>query len=192
MTRRRLIPTILVVAVILGLIADVIAVTQFGFQQGNPFGGSAADEEPGLPKVFVPEDFNPEPTATPTPIPPLDIQLTEALSVNGKSARGAALFKVAQHAVLESDYWTAIRAASATPYKSEQAEHLSFVVRCAMEDGIYRLAAEAADQIKYDSVRDLLKVEVIEARRLATFELDRLRYEQASRLSMACFKALSQ
>ena len=65
---------------------------------------------------------------TPTPIPPLGKQLARALSVSGSDAQGDALLEVAQHAVLLMDYWTAIRAAEATPYNSEQAFNLSFVV----------------------------------------------------------------
>lgn len=197
-SKGKLITAVIIALLLLGGVADAIAVTKFGFDQGNPFSGRGSNEISNSPAQMVIQTSTLEPTPTlsatptPTPVPPLNSQLKEALSVDGNSARGAALLEVAQHAVLQNDYWTAIRAASATPYNSEQAVHLSFVVRCAIEDGEYRLAAEAANQIKYNSVRDLLKIEVIEARRLATFELDRLRYERASRISMACFSSLSK
>ena len=111
-----------------------------------------------------------EATATPTPIPPLDRQLEEALSVNGKTARNRALRIVAENAVLVRDYWTAITAASASPSSSAQAENLTFVGRCAIEDGQYNFAAEAADKIHSSSDRDRLKIEVLEARKRVAME----------------------
>ena len=187
MTRGRLITAALVIALLLGVIADLIAITLLGFEQGNPFGGTEMAQQTGTLNEFTTPIPTLGPTATPTPVPPLESQLREALSIDGKNARGLALLVVAQHAVLANDYWTAIRATSATPWKSEQAKNLRFVVRCAIEDGLYSLAADAAEKVKYDSNRDTLKVEVIEARRLATFELDRLPFEQASRETMSCF-----
>ena len=100
-------------------------------------------------------------------MPLLDRQLEEALSVTATAARNRALLIVAQDAVLARDYWTAIRAASASPSDSAQVENLTFVGRCAIEDGQYDFAAEAADKIRTNSARDSLKIEVIEARKRA-------------------------
>ena len=105
------------------------------------------------------------------------------------SARDFALLVVAQDAVLKKDYWTAIRAASATPSFSAQAKNLAFVVRCAIEDELYDLGAEAADRVKYRSDRDRLKIDVIEARKRATSEVVPL---VANRESMACFSSVSE
>ena len=124
------------------------------------------------------------PTTTPTPVAHLNKQLEEALSVSTSSAKNKALLIVAQDAVLKKDYWTAIRAASATPYSSAQAKNLGFVVRCAIEDGLYDFAAEAANKVKYTSDRDRLKLDVIEARRRATSKVEPL---EGDREAMACF-----
>ena len=124
------------------------------------------------------------PTTTPTPVAHLNKQLEEALSVSKSSAKNKALLIVAQDAVLKKDYWTAIRAASATPYSSAQAKNLGFVVRCAIEDGLYDFAAEAANKVKYTSDRDRLKLDVIEARRRATSKAEPL---EGDREAMACF-----
>ena len=124
------------------------------------------------------------PTTTPTPVAHLNKQLEEALSVSKSSAKNKALLIVAQDAVLKKDYWTAIRAASATPYSSAQAKNLGFVVRCAIEDGLYDFAAEAANKVKYTSDRDRLKLDVIEARRRATSKVEPL---EGDREAMACF-----
>lgn len=136
----------------------------------------------------------PTPAATPTttPVPPLGKQLEEALSVYYSTAQGKALRIVAEDAVLRNDYWTAIRAASATPSSSAQAENLAFVVACAIEDGSYDFAAEAADEVYTTTIGDRLKIDVIEARRRATSGATPVASEAmpsaADRESMACFK----
>ena len=93
--------------------------------------------------------------------------------------------EVSRHAVLLLDYWTAIRAAEATPYNNEQASNLSFVVRCAIEDGEYDLAAEAASRINYSSNRDRMLNQAINAQRLAISES---KPSPQNRESMSCFK----
>lgn len=139
----------------------------------------------------------PRPTASPTPLPPptptsvslLDKQLKEALSVSSSSSKGTALLVVAQHAVLVRDYVTAIKAAAATPYNYDQARHLAFVVRCAIEDELYDAAAEAANRVTYTSDRDKMKIEVIEARKRAysTSEPALSDAYRIGRVHMACF-----
>ena len=124
------------------------------------------------------------PTATPTPVSPLHKQLEDALSMSYADNESEALLIVAQDAVLRMDYWTAIRAASATPYASEQAKNLGFVVRCAIEDGLYDLAAEAARNVTYSSESDQLKLLVIKARKQATHTVEPL---ENNRESMDCF-----
>lgn len=96
---------------------------------------------------------------------------------------------MAQHAVLALDYETAIRAADATPYNSQQSSSLSFVVRCAIEDGLYDMAAESASKIRYRSDRDKMIIEVIEARK-REFSASEPSLSDANRIdraSMACF-----
>lgn len=129
-------------------------------------------------------------TVTPTPIPPLDKQLEEALSVSSSSARDKALSIVAQNAVFVRDYWTAITAASASPSSSAQAANLIFVGRCAIEDAKYNLAAEAADKIRTRSARDSLKIEVLEARkRVATGGTSQEISEQQINSQVSCWEA---
>lgn len=130
-------------------------------------------------------------TPTPTPKPPLDKQLEQALSISNHGQRGIALFEVAKHAVLLADYWTAIRAASATPNTSTQAENLKFVTRCAIEDRLYDLAAEAANEIKHSTTRDQWKLRVVQARGTATPEPQTPLPSRANRGSMACMARYS-
>ena len=191
MTRGKVISTALAAAVILGVFVDVIAVTKFGFDRGNPFSGRSTIEGSSTAGELVTPNPTLEPTATATttPIPPLGRQLQEALSVSRSSAKSVALSIAAQDAVLRRDYWTAIRAASATPYNSSQAENLAFVVRCAIEDQLFDFAAEAADKVRLTSDRDRLKIEVIEARREVALELSPNMSDRASRESMACFSS---
>lgn len=105
------------------------------------------------------------PTASPTPVPSLNRQLEEALAISDKAARDRALFIVAKDAVIKTDYWTAIRAADASPGEISEARSLSFVAICAIEDGNYDLAGEAAVRIGDDVVRNKVQLEAIEARK---------------------------
>ena len=132
----------------------------------------------------------PEPSAT--PVPPLDKQLAEALSVESYAKRGEALLIVAQHAVLELHYETAITAASAIPSSSVQSKALSFVVSCAIEDGLFNFAAEAASQIESYASRDTQKIRVIEARKRVSSDAEPFLSEVTRfyRSSMACFNDL--
>ena len=184
-------PVLAVALLIIGLIADVVTIRQFGFHLWEPITNSGDKDGRGASPVQLP---SPRPTlivtATPTPIPPLDKQLEEALSVATTSVRNKALLLVAQNAVLLGDYLTAIKAASATPSSSAQATNLAFVVRCAIEDGLYDFAAEAADKVKVTSARDSLKVEVIEARGRTPLDKGQPTDgtgSHADRESMACF-----
>lgn len=196
-TKAKLISAAIIALFLLGGVADAIAVTKFGFEQGNPFSerGSTADSNSSVQMAIPTATLKPTPTLsatpTPTPVPPLGRQLEVALSVSITSERDTALLIAAEDAVLERDYWTAIRAASATPSNSAQARNLTFVVRCAIEDGLYDLAADAAGKTKIISDRDRLKIEVIEARRKAekraNTEIVTSRLSRMSRETMNCF-----
>ena len=163
-----------VVIVLLTAIAAVITIGQFVLHWWDlPFAGGSTSVPPApasappqrqrespvpiaVPILVPTATPTVGPTTTPTPVAHLNKQLEEALSVSKSSAKNKALLIVAQDAVLKKDYWTAIRAASATPYSSAQAKNLGFVVRCAIEDGLYDFAAEAANKVKYISDRDRL------------------------------------
>jgi hypothetical protein len=191
-----------VVIVLLTAIAAVITIGQFVLHWWDlPFAGGSTSVPPApasappqrqrespvpiaVPILVPTATPTVGPTTTPTPVAHLNKQLEEALSVSKSSAKNKALLIVAQDAVLKKDYWTAIRAASATPYSSAQAKNLGFVVRCAIEDGLYDFAAEAANKVKYTSDRDRLKLDVIEARRRATSKVEPL---EGDREAMACF-----
>ena len=129
------------------------------------------------------------PTASPTSVPPLDRQLEEALTISGTTARNHALFIVAQDAVIKRDYWTAIRAADASPGDASEAQSLSFVARCAIEDGEYDTAAEAATRIGGDVVRNKIQLEVIAARKSAPSE--QTPYD-GDRENMNCFHVVPE
>ena len=178
------------VIVLLTAIAAVITIGQFVLHWWDlPFAGGSTSVPPA-PASAPPQRQRESPvpivglTTTPTHVAHLNKQLEEALSVSKSSAKNKALLIVAQDAVLKKDYWTAIRAASATPSSSAQAKNLGFVVRCAIEDGLYDFAAEAANKVKYTSDRDRLKLDVIEARRRATSKVEPL---EGDREAMACF-----
>lgn len=109
----------------------------------------------------------PMPTPTPTPIPPLGEQLEWALSIEGIAARGDGLKAVAIQSVLLSDYWTAIRAAAATPDISAQATNLELVIDCAIEDGQFSMATEAANMVESLSSRNDLMIKALASREAA-------------------------
>ena len=85
---------------------------------------------------------------------------------------------------------------SATSYSSDQATNLAFVVACAIEDGLYDFASEAADKVRYTLDRDRLKIDVLKARRRATSEATPVASEAirstVDRESMACFSSASE
>ena len=150
---RKVIAIVSVVFASFGFIVGLIAISQSG--------GYVWD----FPRIGLSQVT---PTASPTPVPPLDKQLGEALTISDKTARGRALFIVAQDAVIDMDYWTAIRAADASPVDFSELQSLSFVARCAIEDGKYDMAAAAAAKIGNDAARNRMQVEVIAARRVAS------------------------
>ena len=194
---RASVATIFFGSLLFGIFADYITVNESGLRLGNRTTSLRPSESP-IPSGFSVPLASPIaypvtsiPTPTTTPIPPLDRQLEVALSVDYSGAQSDALRIVAEDAVLRMDYWTAIRAASATPYSSDQATNLAFVVACAIEDDLYDFASEAADKVRYTSNRDRLKVDVLKARRRATSEVTPVASEAirstVDRESMACF-----
>ena len=100
-----------------------------------------------------------------------------------------ALFIVAQDAVIKVDYWTAIRAADASPGEPSEAQSLSFVARCAIEDGEYDMAGEAASKVESDDVRNKIQLEVIAARKAAPS--GRATYD-GDRENMNCFRVVPE
>ena len=123
-------------------------------------------------------------TLTPTPAGHLEDQLQDGLSVPQLADRSKALLLVAEDAVLHEDYWTAIRAADATPWGRDQAANLGFVVRCAIEDGLFNMASEAANRVRWAEPRSSLTVQVIAARKQATLKAVSV---QANREALVCF-----
>jgi len=192
MTRPKTILATVVLLAGLSAIADLITISQYDFHLWDPFVGNSSTDHSASPS----RSASPRPaltltaTPTPTPVPPLDRQLEEALSVSGSSGRDAALFIATQDAVLTKDYWTAIRAAGASPSSSSQARSLGLVVRCAIEDGLYDLAAKAASKVRSPSSRDSLKIKVIDARRMADSEVATSSVGRDNRRSMACFSSI--
>lgn len=182
MIRRIAIPAVVVVAfLILGGIADLISISRFGYHLWNLMDSSNsgevktsldADSAQDTPSIPTPTTVaTTAPTPTPTPIPPLGRQLEVAISISSRSERDDALLAVAQHAISKKDYWTAFRAADASPSTSAQARSLALVVRCAIQDKEYALAEHAANKIKARNYRDGMKREVIEARNPSTSEV---------------------
>ena len=77
---------------------------------------------------------------------------------------------VVSQAVLLGDYWTAIKAAAATPSHAKQASNLEIVVECAIEDGLYSMAAEAASRVSGHSAQSRLMIMALEAKESAIRE----------------------
>ena len=190
MTNPKVILILFIILAIIGFIADMITISQSGGHLWDLPSNDARNEESALVVQEVSDQMRTvAATASPSPVPPLEEQLRDALAVSGSSSKNMALFKVAQHAVLLMDYWTAIRAADASPGSSSQAESLSFVVKCAIEDGKYEMAAEAAARIGGNSTRDRMRNEVIDARKSASSVQS---LSGVDRTGMACFNLASQ
>ena len=185
--KRWLITAIFGATIILGVIADVIAVTLFGFDQGNPFGGanrstiSIISIESSVPHTPLGA------TTMPTPIPPFGIRLQLALSMDDEHKRSRALRSITFDAIVIGDYWTAIRAASAIPFDTTQALELSSVATCAVEEGLYELATEAAFRVQEKSAREDLKYFVVLAADSFKFKQYRTNTELVARGSMSCY-----
>ena len=148
--------------------------------------------EPALVPNALPFLVDPRPTATPTPMPPLGEQLERALSIGGTTARGEGLASVAVQAILLGDYWTAITAAAATPIASEQASTLELVMECAIEDGLYSMATEAASRTSSSYSRGRLMVMALKARESAIKDqvsAGSVPRERPARNSMSCLEA---
>ena len=212
--RFRSLPGWLVACTIVGGIGGLITITFFGYWI---YGVISADNElqdsslkaigvgissppnnsvaiPAVtPSVVEPQPTaTPAPTPTPTPIPPLGEQLERALSISQYSAQGDGLVSVAVQAILLGDYWTAIRAAAATPQWSRQAINLELVIKCAIEDGQFSMATEAASRATAYSSQSRLMVMALEARELAIrnhIDIDIASVENSQRGSMLCLRA---
>ena len=190
----RLLPTWLqILTVVVGIPAGLITIGGFAYWI---YIISTTDDEmlsfnpmPVRPPLFTAEPFavpvaspsvvNPQPTAvptpaptptitpTPTPIPPLGEHLERALSIYSSTSQGEGLASVAAQAILLGDYWTAIRAADATPSTSKQADNLELVVRCAIEDGRFSMATEAASRAANTKSQGRLMIMALEAQEAA-------------------------
>ena len=123
---------------------------------------SSSNNTPSIP-ILSPYMVEELPTKTPSPIPPLDVHLEKALSITAYSPQGKALAIVATNAIIIDDYWTAIRAASLTPILSDQSTNLELVVKCAIEEGKFDIALEAASSVYLHSSQSRLTVMALEA-----------------------------
>jgi hypothetical protein len=90
--------------------------------------------------------------------------LKTALSVPLPSERGKALRIVANTGVAEWDYETSITAGQSTPVLTKRVETLTFVARCAAQDGLFETADEAATYIPNITDRASIKIEILEMR----------------------------
>ena len=131
----------------------------------------------------------PNPTASPTPVPPLGEQLRVALSIDDLERRARTLFEVTKHAVIIEDYWTAIRAVDESLEASVRDDILRFIVYCAKEEGKYDMASEAASRIENSHRRDFMLEMIVKDRRVWPSGKG-LRYENG-RQEMVCFRVHS-
>ena len=174
-------------SVVVGLIAGTITINS----QCDAVNLNYPDLSPAWP-ISTPEISEPEPKEpTPTSEPLTDIQsslenqLKVAKTVYYWDERAKALLIVAQQAILHGEYPIAIDAAAATPYLDNQAHNLAFVVRCAIEDGVFGSAMRAADLVEQTSSRDELISEVLAAQKRNILTPPT---SVASRTSMSCFE----
>ena len=117
------------------------------------------------PEIFL--QVTQVPLSTPTPIPPLGLHLKEALAHNDVDSRECALVKVAQDAVILTDYWTAIRAIGASRGIGKDLD-LFDIGECAVEDGKYLIASEIAVILENQSSQDELRSLITDARQSAS------------------------
>ena len=109
----------------------------------------------------------PAPVAT---FPSMREMSDAALSGGTPDGDDRASRKAAEIAVIVSDYEAAIKSASASPGLKAQSKALMFVARCAIEDGLFKFAADAASEIKLPDDRADVTVEVVKAQRVAEAE----------------------
>ena len=108
--------------------------------------------------------------STPRAIPSLYQMLEAAKSARTYDGQDRALRKVAEIAVSRGEYSVAIEAASASASYDAESETLTFVARCAVEEGLFDYALQAADEIPTYSDNDRMKVEVLNAVKVAESE----------------------
>ena len=121
----------------------------------------------GGPLRFTEQELGAEPTATPTSLPPLVEMLVKARSIASNADKDIALRIVAETALAGGDYGMAIKAAAYSPTYQARSDTLSTVAHRAIEEGLFEFADAAAGEIPLDSIRDYVKLRILEARRRA-------------------------
>ena len=127
------------------------------------------DETMENPALSAQPETAPQPAPeTPTPTPSATVvsdaksMLKTALSIPSASGQSKGLRTVATTAVAAFDYETAIAAGRATLSATAMGETLSFVARCAVQDGLFDKADEAVRDIPSSSVRSKITNEILE------------------------------
>ena len=109
-----------------------------------------------------PAPETPTPTPTTTVVSNTKSMLKTASSIPLSSEQSKGLRTVATAAVSEFDYETAIIAGRATRSSTASGQTLSFVARCAAQDGLFDKADKAVSYIPSSSVRSKVTNEILE------------------------------
>ena len=166
-----IVPVLMIIAAIFTIV-DTPIVWWERFISPNDTGGSAPTVQLASTPLSVTPRLTPTiaPSFTPTAALSLDQMLEAAKSARTYDGRDRALRKVAEIAVSRGEYSVAIEAASASASYDAESETLTFVARCAVEEGLFDYALQAADEIPTYSDNDRMKVEVLNAVKVAESE----------------------
>ena len=152
---------------VLTVVGAVVAIIGFVLDWWGP--AKNYDETITNPAFGTRPETAPQPAPkTPTPTPAATVvsnaksMLKTALSIPSSSERSKGLRTIATAAVGEFDYETAITAGRATLNSTASGETLSFVARCAAQDGLFDKADEAVRYIRSSSVRSKITNEILE------------------------------
>ena len=136
---------LMIVGVVLSIIGFVLDWWGPVFNRDETIANPAFTTQPETALQPAPE--TPTPTPTATVVSTAKSMLKTALSIPSVSERSKGLRTVATIAVTEFDYETAIAAGRATPSLTKKGQTLSFVARCAAQDGLFDKADEAVRSI---------------------------------------------
>ena len=151
---------VLRLSAVLGIVASLITIILFALGILR-FPWSSDDE----PQVVAPSAQSASPTPILSPeFESLEDFLRYAKSIPVPSERDQGLRTVAEFAVREGDYATAIEAGAYSPSSHEGAKTLSFVALCAAEEGLYETAYQTASKVRISAVESKVKREILNLR----------------------------
>ena len=116
----------------------------------------------------------PIPTNTPSAVPagfiPTEQLIAEAMSLTTSEGRNDGLKHAAEIALNRDQYYEAIRAADASVTATAQAATLTHIAHRAIEEGLYKIALDAAEAITLSEERNKVQYEVFCAIQAVDYE----------------------